>query len=210
MINRRFLVRLPVALVVMAAAPSFLELAPARAGDAGIAIADPGHVAWQSAAAAHGLDPLILYAIGVHESGRGDPEHRLRPWPYAINTPRGPVYAADADAARRVLASWGHDGRLDVGPMQVNLGFHRGRVASAAALLDPATNIRIAARILAEAIAAEDGDVWAGVGRYHSADPRRAQRYVAAVSETFRRVKAAQDDAAAASVPPLLRDGARR
>ena len=210
MINRRFLACLPFALVAMAAAPSSLELAPARAGDAGIAIADPGHVAWQRAAAAHGLDPLILYAIGVHESGRGDAERRLRPWPYAINTPRGPVYAADVGEARRVLARWGHDGRLDIGPMQINLRYHRGRVASPAALLDPATNIRIAARILAEAIAAEGGDVWAGVGRYHSTDPRRAQRYVAAVSETFRRVKSAQDDAATASVPPMLRDGARR
>lgn len=151
-------------------------------------VTDVGHEIWRRAGGEHKIDGLILFAISVHETGKRDPESPLKPWPYSVNTPKGPIYAADRAAAERLLVEWENDDRLDIGLMQVNLGVHRERVSDPLHLIDPATNVRIGAQILAEAIAVEHGDVWAGVGRYHSADPKRSQPYVTEVEEVFRRL----------------------
>ncbi len=187
--NRRSLLRLAAATMVFGFGLAPIARHPALANVDASDIADLQHELWQSAAAAHDLDPLLLFAISVHESGRGDAGERREPWPYAINTPKGPVYAADRAEAEQVLDEWENDDRLGVGLMQIHLGSHRTRVAAPRDLIDPTTNVRIGAAILAEAIAAEKGDVWAGVARYHSADAKLGGRYKAEISETFQRLK---------------------
>lgn len=201
MIDRRRFLHVAAASMALVAASPVVPGIRFAAADSAPDVADFAHEMWRRVADEHGLDPMLLYAISVHESGRAEADAPLRPWPFAINTPRGPVYATDEGHARRVLAAWRNDRRLDVGLMQVNLGYHRERVEQPAHLVEPETNLRVAAAILAEAIAACGGDVWAGVGRYHSADPKRAQRYVAAVAETFRRVSHEHGTAMMASVP---------
>ena len=187
--SRRSLMRLTVATMSFGFGLIANVQHPARASSDESGISDVQNQIWRSAAATHDLDPLLLFAISVHESGRGDAGERREPWPYAINTPKGPVYAADRAEAEQVLDEWKNDDRLGVGLMQIHLGSHRTRVAAPRDLIDPKTNVRIGAAILAEAIEAEKGDVWAGVARYHSADAKLGERYKAEISETFQRLK---------------------
>ncbi len=188
--NRRSLMRFAVVSVAVACGGASWLLPSTHTSAQQADIADVQHQIWQSAAATHDLDPLLLFAISVHESGRDDAEHRREPWPYAINTPKGSVYAADRAEAEKVLDEWESDDRLGIGLMQIHLGSHRSRVAAPRDLIDPATNVQIGAAILAEAIEAENGDVWAGVARYHSADAKLGERYKAEISEMFHRLKA--------------------
>ncbi len=190
--DRHYLIRFAVVAISVVLGVT-LWLAPvARAGTEQIDTANVQHEIWQRAAKSHGLDPLLLFAISVHESGRGDPDERREPWPYAINTPKGPVYGADRAEAEQILDDWENDDRLGVGLMQIHLGSHRSRVSAPQDLIDPATNVRIGAAILAEAIEVEKGDVWAGVARYHSADPKLGQRYKTEISDVFHRLKRAR------------------
>ena len=66
---------------------------------------------------------------------------------------------------------------IDIGIMQVNLRWHGHRVADPLTLLEPDSNIRVAAAILREAIDSVPTDLELGVGRYHSSDPSRARAY---------------------------------
>lgn len=116
----------------------------------------------------------------------------------------GPAWAADAntclqDAARYqglpALALWGiarveggwpglkranTNGSYDLGRMQINtihladlgrLGISAERLAN-----DDCTNIYVAAWLLKRAWV-KTGDIWAAIGRYHSATPHLAARY---------------------------------
>lgn len=69
----------------------------------------------------------------------------------------------------------------DIGMMQIN-SIHRATLEKAGLamtdLLDPCTNVIVGAWLLESAIRRSDGDVWKGVGRYHSATPSRALTYI--------------------------------
>ena len=40
---------------------------------------------WHRAAQKHGLDPLLLYAVAIQESGRQVGQGHIVPWPYALH-----------------------------------------------------------------------------------------------------------------------------
>ena len=108
--------------------------------------------AWAEAAAPHRLDPALLYAIALMESGRPR-EGGLAPWPWTLWLPgQGGVFLETREQALSTLRAHS-DAAVDVGLMQVNLRWHGHRIASPEALLEPERNLEIAAGILSEALA---------------------------------------------------------
>ena len=131
---------------------------------------------WAEAAAPHRLDPALLYAIALMESGQPR-DGGLAPWPWTLWLPgRGGMFLASrAQALDTLQANIGTP--IDIGLMQVNLRWHGHRVGRPEELLEPRRNLEIAADILAEALATAPGDLELGIGRYHSPTEARARSY---------------------------------
>lgn len=177
----------PVALRLAACAASLMAAGP------GLAL-DLANTAWDAAAKRHALRPELLYSIALIESAR-IVEGQARPTLFAINSPQGARYPADLRQAARILDELlsgdavVHPRRVDVGIMQVNVGWNGHRVGRPSDLLDPATNIMTGAAILAEAIASAPGDLALGVGRYHSwSSEAEARRYGGMVLNVYRQL----------------------
>ncbi|MGE0147976.1 MAG: transglycosylase SLT domain-containing protein [Geminicoccaceae bacterium] len=144
--------------------------------------------AWAEAASPYDLDPSLLYAIALMESGRPR-AGGLAPWPWTLWLPgQGGVYLDSREQALVTLRA--HSGTaVDVGLMQVNLRWHGHRVTSPEELLEPERNLAIAAVILSEALATAPGDLELGIGRYHSPDETRARDYGRTVLTIWQRLR---------------------
>lgn len=151
---------------------------------------------WDSAARSEGnLDPLLLYAIALTESGRPDGKGGIKPWPWALNVEGKALFAATKAEAAELLHTY--RGRsVDVGLLQVNTHWHGHRVDDLEFLLDPEINLTVGARILKEALNASPGDLTAGIGRYHSSQQDRAQRYANTVVRIYQYLLHAQEKGA--------------
>ena len=90
--------------------------------------------------------------------------------------------------------------RIDAGLGQINLGYHQQRYASPCDLLDPYSNLAIAAEILKEQHTS--GEDWLpAIGRYHRpAGGEPAARYRRSVSRHLARVQGTRPTAAAIAV----------
>ena len=139
---------------------------PRDACDRAAAMAE---AAWQ-------LPNGLLSAIGIVESGRGDPARaRPVPWPWTINFDGHGYFLPDKAEAVQVVGIVRAAGRavIDVGCFQVNLFYHPDAFTNIADAFDPVSNAQAAARILARA--RDGGNSWeAAIGLYHSASPDRA------------------------------------
>lgn len=163
-----------------------------------LAMPSPGPVAspaqalqgslWDHAAAAAQVSAAELYAIALAESGLRCRDGKHRPWPWTINSPRGAVRAPSKAAAQAALDRLVAAGEtnIDIGLMQINWRAHAARFGHLD-LLDPATNVRVAATILAEARATHPNQR-VGIGRYHSWTAWRGDAYARRVSVWTRRV----------------------
>lgn len=147
--------------------------------------------AWEAAAAEEGIDPYLLFSVALVESAKH--ENRFaRPWPWALNGPKGNFYGDDRREAERHLRSMPSADlqRTAVGMMQVYVGAHGKRVADPADLLDPALNLRMGATILRESIASKPGDLALGIGRYNAWQNEPAARaYGQRVLAVYQRLK---------------------
>ncbi|WP_288357084.1 transglycosylase SLT domain-containing protein [uncultured Pseudomonas sp.] len=130
--------------------------------------------AYQLAAYRAGIPSEVLYSVALQESGtrllgRGQ---QLVPWPWTLNVAgAGYRFATRADACTALLDALKTVGakRVDVGLMQINMGWHGdrfGRGASPCLALDPYKNLQVGTDILAE-LRAEGGDWVTVAGRYH-------------------------------------------
>ena len=121
-------------------------------------------------------DDRILYAIAMAESGRAV-DGAVEPWPWTLNVAGKGYYYPDQAAAWEAIGTFIAEGHtsIDVGLMQVNYRWHQADMVDPYTALDPDVNIALAARILAEELAAV-GDLEAAVGRYHSPGPSEAQQ----------------------------------
>lgn len=135
----------------------------------------------EMAAAANAEDvPLgVLYAVALTETGRKGRLH-----PYALNIEGKPVFASSPQQALAEFHRARKAGKrlIDLGCMQVNHHYHGAEFASAAAMLDPAANVRYAARFLRE-LHKREGSWSMAVARYHAGpdnDPAQ-KRYICAV-----------------------------
>ncbi|EOX7395776.1 lytic transglycosylase domain-containing protein [Enterobacter quasiroggenkampii] len=90
------------------------------------------------------------------------------------------------------------NGSEDLGIMQINTHawlklvsntFFSGnqQVAHETLANDGCFNIYVGTWILSKAISDENGDIWAGVGRYHSQNPTYKYRYIEKVKKAYER-----------------------
>lgn len=109
---------------------------------------------------------------GVTASGR---KGLITPHPFALrNAISGSKYPdSQAEAARLLQRYIQEDPLTDVGMMQINLRWNGARVKSPEMLLDPETNIAVAAQILCEALSVKRNDIELGIGGYHTMNPER-------------------------------------
>lgn len=150
---------------------------------------DLGGTVWDQVAGRYQLDPYLLYSVALAESATPRGTGKTSPWPWVIRSPGGSIYVNSRHEAelrlKREILRW-DAARIDVGLMQISSGWHRDRVREISELLDPETNLRIAAEILSEALRSAPDDLALGIGRYHSWDPRRAREYGQRVLAIYR------------------------
>jgi len=184
--TRRNLLRTLTA-AALGACPAGVALFPASAR-AGFTLRGS---AWEETAELAGLDPYLLYAIGLVES-RHARQGRMQPWPFAVRTPKRSHYPDSQQAAVDILKTLSADEvrDSDLGWMQVNVRWHGHRVSKVENLLHPTVNLRVGALVLAEAVVATPGDLELAVGRYHTwMDESRARTYARQVLTVRRELR---------------------
>ncbi|KML17768.1 hypothetical protein VL10_24000 [Leclercia adecarboxylata] len=123
-----------------------------------------GAIAWcfNLAAQEFNLDPRIIYAVAKVESG-------LRPEVFHTN----------------------HNGSVDIGLMQIN-SVHQQELAmlgiELSELAEPCKNTLVGAWLLRKSIDRSGGELWRGVGLYHSSRPERSRPYVLRVKSVYERL----------------------
>ena len=78
---------------------------------------------------------------------------------------------------------------VDIGIAQVNAFWHGHRVKSPFDLLDPQTNLTIAAQILNENFRRYPKDAFKAIGAYHSREPSKSFRYAQYVIRVYSALK---------------------
>jgi hypothetical protein len=146
---------------------------------------------WRQAAQKHGVDPLLLYAVAIRESGHNVGKDKVAPWPHALhfNGSRVAFYADSRMEAEQLLnLALPITENVDIGMAQVNWKSHKDKVKRPHDLLDPKTNLEVASRILSEALASTP-DIELGVGRYNSWNEQKARRYGREVLILYQAIK---------------------
>jgi Transglycosylase SLT domain len=126
-----------------------------------------------------GIPRGLVHAVALAESGRWLAEERTtRPWPWTVTSGSESFYLPSRAAALRKIEELRAEGRsnIDVGCMQVNLGFHGDAFASDAEALEPARNVAYAARFLKQ-LQAETRSWEQATAHYHSRQPARGRAY---------------------------------
>jgi Transglycosylase SLT domain len=128
---------------------------------------------------AQGIPTGLVHAVALAESGRWlADEGTTRPWPWTVTSGDDSFYLPSRSEALRKIEELQSEGRsnIDVGCMQVNLGYHGHEFTSVAEALEPASNVAYAARFLKRLH--EETQSWTrATARYHSGDPARGQAY---------------------------------
>jgi hypothetical protein len=120
----------------------------------------------------------LMAAIAAVESGRWDRETGANiAWPWTVTSGGEGKFYPTKQAAIRAVETLQRRGvrNIDVGCMQINLGYHPDAFGSLEEAFDPATNVAYAAAFLHRLKARTRGWLQA-VRFYHSSDPDR-QRY---------------------------------
>ncbi len=128
---------------------------------------------------AQALPLRLLKAVALAESGRWDKASKESfAWPWTVTSGGTGQYFPDkasAIAAVQRLRARGVT-NIDVGCLQVNLGYHPDAFADLSAAFDPAINATYAARFLKGLRL--DRHAWSiAVAYYHSAKPDEGRRY---------------------------------
>jgi hypothetical protein len=147
------------------------------------------HSLWTLVGKEFGVDPLLLYSIALVESRSLHPGGDIgpTPWLFRVNDHLvvGERHHVQMEMA---VASQLNATVQDVGIMQVYYPMHRSAVRDPLSLLDPKTNISVAAKILHDGMH-ETPDPVLGVGYYHSHTPQLARDYGTAVMTVYQRLK---------------------
>jgi len=126
-----------------------------------------------------GIPPGLVRAVALAESGRWLAERGYsQAWPWTVTAgPDSFFLASKQDALRKVreLQATGRS-NIDVGCMQVNLGYHGEAFASLDEALEPASNVAYGARYL-KRLRIQTRSWARATARYHSNDPDRGRAY---------------------------------
>jgi hypothetical protein len=121
----------------------------------------------------------LLYAIATVESGRWDSETGASfAWPWTVTARGEGKFYPSREAAIRAVQALQREGvtNIDVGCMQINLGYHPDAFESLQNAFDPATNVAYAATFLNDL--RKDKRSWSQAVRfYHSSDFERQTKY---------------------------------
>lgn len=166
------LVLLVTATVALAAPPTATDAETARA----FAACERATSRWERIS---DVPQGLLQAISLAESGRwSEPDKRVRAWPWTVTSGGPGSYYPTKAAALAEVARLQARGvqNIDVGCMQVNMGFHGQNFESVAHAMDPDINVAYAAKFLTNLRA--NADSWAeAAGYYHSMTPERTAYY---------------------------------
>jgi Transglycosylase SLT domain len=126
-----------------------------------------------------GIPSGLVEAVALAESGRWFADDgTTRPWPWTITAGSDSFFLSSKPEALRKVHELRSQGRsnIDVGCMQINLGYHGDAFASVADALEPAANVAYGAQFLKKLQA--ETQSWArATARYHSRHPQRGQAY---------------------------------
>jgi hypothetical protein len=143
-----------------------------------------------------GIPPGLVHAVALAESGRWSEHDRTsRPWPWTVTASTDSWYLPSKAAALAKVRELQAAGRtnIDVGCMQVNLGYHGHAFRTLEEALDPVRNVTYGARFL-KRLRLETRS-WAGAtARYHSSDPDRGDAYRAKVYRLWRELRGGGGD----------------
>lgn len=124
-----------------------------------------------------GLNPDLLYAVALAESAKSVNGTTVAPSCLAIRADK-PYYPESAKEAKRILDEvLPARSSTDIGCMQINWKWHGHKVSTPYELLEPETNIQLAADILRKAVDSVPEDQILGIGRYHHWDISSAEGY---------------------------------
>lgn len=141
---------------------------------------------WVDAATAHDLDPWLLYAITLEESGILDVNGGiLRPWPYQLHINGKKLRFDTRQEAAEQIEKWEMAGirNYDIGPLQINRRWHGHRVDHPSDLLNVTRSLHLAAYILAETLQVSGADTELGIGRYRSWREPTARAYAKRIQD---------------------------
>ena len=145
---------------------------------------------WFEAMEIAGVESEILYAIALTESGtsfRG--MRKYGPWPWAMNISNQPRFYSSREAARKVLAQEVAKGnrQIAVGMWQIHLRYNSHYVEDPLDLIDPVTNLYVAAMVLRDC-GTRYNTVRDLLSCYHSGDVDEAgERYAERVLKLARK-----------------------
>ena len=128
---------------------------------------------------AEGIPTGLVEAVALAESGRWSAqEGTTRPWPWTVTAGPDSLFLPSKPEALRKVHELHAEGRsnIDVGCMQINLGYHGHAFASVAEALEPATNVAYAAQFLKQ-LRLETRSWARATARYHSRHPERGRAY---------------------------------
>jgi hypothetical protein len=145
---------------------------------------------WSQVGQSTGVDPLLLYAIALVESKALYPDGKVAPTPWLFRV-NDHLVRGDRHDVQLAMAEASQFGSAvqDVGIMQVYYPMHRDVVRDPLTLLNPRTNITVAAKILRDGMR-QTRDRVLGVGYYHSHTPALARNYGTAVMTVYQRLQA--------------------
>lgn len=136
----------------------------------------------------YGLEPGVMTAIAMAESGRRLEDGTWRPWPWTINA-NGVGHTFDSrDEAIKAVQAYMLQGmtNIDIGCMQISLHWHNLNFQTLEEIFDPVANLTYAAQYLAD-LHAQHGTWERAVGHYHSGDPERRATYLRKVLSYWQR-----------------------
>jgi hypothetical protein len=128
---------------------------------------------------AEGIPPGLVHAVALAESGRWlAGRGQSQAWPWTVTAGSDSFYLPSKQDALRKVRELRAAGRsnIDVGCMQVNLGYHGEAFASLEEALEPASNVAYGARFL-KRLRLETRSWVRATARYHSSDPDRGKAY---------------------------------
>ncbi len=134
------------------------------------------------------IDPLLLYAITLVESGSGTGNGFMAPTPLVIRSAKGAEFFTDAESAtKRLNTLLESTNQIDVGMVQRNLKWHP--TSEPERMFDAEYSLVWAANLLKETIASSP-DLALGIGRYHNwEDSVRARSYGKRVLKIYQNLK---------------------